>query len=100
MCTRNYKVKSNWKVYVDNYLDGGYHVSVLHKPLNAQLDASQYSTQVHGKWSLQSCQGTNNQMEEKLLQDRVGKQGAHYAFLYPNFMINRYGNLMDTNRAI
>ena len=37
-------------------------------------------------------------MEEKLLQDRVGKQGAHYAFLYPNFMINRYGNLMDTNR--
>ncbi len=86
-----------------------------------QLDASQYSTQVHGRWSLQSCQGTNNQvsgctlladevmapltlgacivqMEEKLLQDRVGKQGAHYAFLYPNFMINRYGNLMDTNR--
>lgn len=100
MCTRNYKVKSNWKVYVDNYLDGGYHVSVLHKTLNAQLDASQYSTQVHGRWSLQSCQGTNNQMEEQLLQERVGKQGAHYAFLYPNFMINRYGNLMDTNRAI
>jgi hypothetical protein len=37
-------------------------------------------------------------MEEQLLQERVGKQGAHYAFLYPNFMINRYGNLMDTNR--
>jgi hypothetical protein len=24
-------------VYVDNYLDGGYHVSVLHKTLNAQV---------------------------------------------------------------
>jgi phenylpropionate dioxygenase-like ring-hydroxylating dioxygenase large terminal subunit len=25
------------QVYVDNYLDGGYHVSVLHKTLNAQV---------------------------------------------------------------
>jgi len=97
MCTRHYKVKSNWKVYVDNYLDGGYHVPVLHKSLTAQLDPSQYTTTVYRRWSLQSCQGTNDKNQEKLLQERVGKQGAHYAFVYPNFMINRYGNIMDTN---
>jgi hypothetical protein len=28
------------QVYVDNYLDGGYHVSVLHKTLNAQVRRS------------------------------------------------------------
>jgi len=84
---------------VDNYLDGGYHVPVLHKSLTAQLDPSQYTTTVYRRWSLQSCQGTNDKNQEKLLQERVGKQGAHYAFVYPNFMINRYGNIMDTNCA-
>ena len=29
--SRSYIVNCNWKVYVDNYLDGGYHVPVLHK---------------------------------------------------------------------
>jgi hypothetical protein len=40
------------------------------------------------------------QKQEKLLQERIGKGGAHYAFVYPNFMINRYGNVMDTNRYV
>lgn len=37
MGSQFYRVKSNWKVYVDNYLDGGYHVDVLHKSLSAQV---------------------------------------------------------------
>ena len=28
---RSYDIHCNWKVYVDNYLDGGYHVPHLHK---------------------------------------------------------------------
>ena len=41
---RSYELRCNWKVYVDNYLDGGYHVSVLHKALAGQLDLDTYVT--------------------------------------------------------
>ena len=40
------KVQCNWKVFVDNYLDGGYHVPILHKDLTTNLDISSYTTQV------------------------------------------------------
>ena len=29
--SRTYDIHCNWKVFVDNYLDGGYHVPHLHK---------------------------------------------------------------------
>ncbi len=28
---RHYRMECNWKVFVDNYLDGGYHVPQLHQ---------------------------------------------------------------------
>src|SRR2546428_1251825 len=34
---RRYIVECNWKVFVDNYLDGGYHVPHLHKGLDSVL---------------------------------------------------------------
>ena len=37
---RSYSVDCNWKVFVDNYLDGGYHVPHLHKGLDSVLDYS------------------------------------------------------------
>ena len=40
---RTYDIRCNWKVYVDNYLDGGYHVPYLHKELNSVLDYKQYT---------------------------------------------------------
>ncbi len=30
----------------------------------------------------------------------TGGRGPVYAFIYPNFMINRYGNSMDTNMVV
>src|SRR5271157_5732842 len=39
---RSYTLACNWKVYVDNYLDGGYHVPHLHKALNSVLDYTHY----------------------------------------------------------
>jgi len=32
---RSYTLNCNWKVFVDNYLDGGYHVPHLHKGLDS-----------------------------------------------------------------
>ncbi|MEK6239455.1 MAG: aromatic ring-hydroxylating dioxygenase subunit alpha, partial [Planctomycetales bacterium] len=43
---RTYDLACNWKVYVDNYLDGGYHVPGLHGGLAGQLDLEGYRTEL------------------------------------------------------
>ena len=44
----------NWKVFVDNYLDGGYHVPHLHKGLDSVLDYSKYTIENGERFCLQS----------------------------------------------
>jgi len=87
----SYTLECNWKVYVDNYLDGGYHIANAHKSLDAELDMANYRTECHGIWSVQRCPDSGNERLEG---------GAIYAWLHPNFMINRYGPIMDTNLVI
>lgn len=88
---KSWEIGCNWKVYVDNYLDGGYHVSHLHQDLAGKLDLEGYRTTLHGPLSIQSCAGGQD--------ERVGRE-AVYAFLFPNFMLNRYGPWLDTNLVI
>lgn len=88
---RSWEIGCNWKVYVDNYLDGGYHVACLHHDLAAKLDLEDYRTELHDTLSVQSCTGGKD--------ERVGSD-AVYAFLFPNFMLNRYGPWLDTNLVI
>src|SRR5687768_6854690 len=51
---RVYSLACNWKVFVDNYLDGGYHVPHLHKALDSVLDYSSYTIQNGERFCLQS----------------------------------------------
>jgi len=90
--SRSYEMKCNWKVYVDNYLDGGYHVPVLHKALTSSLAMESYTTEIFSDYSIQSCGGKSENV-------RIG-DGALYAWLWPCFMVNRYGPTMDTNFVI
>ena len=39
---KSYDLACNWKVYVDNYLDGGYHVNTVHPGLAGVLDYREY----------------------------------------------------------
>lgn len=39
---RVYRLSCNWKVYVDNYLDGGYHVPHAHKGLSSVIEYTEY----------------------------------------------------------
>lgn len=88
--SRSWTLECNWKVYVDNYLDGGYHVPHMHPSLNAQLDMSTYGTEIFDTYSIQSS-GSE-------AQRTAG--GALYAWLFPNFMINRYGACLDSNHVV
>ncbi|CAG7884718.1 unnamed protein product [Brassica rapa] len=100
ICRREYTIDCNWKVFCDNYLDGGYHVPYAHKGLMSGLDLETYSTTLFERVSIQECGGGGSKAgEEEDGFDRLGSQ-ALYAFVYPNFMINRYGPWMDTNLVI
>lgn len=97
ICRRPYEFNCNWKVYVDNYLDGGYHVDILHKGLAGQLAMDQYKTENFQSWTAQTCEASQSaEAVNGDFKDRIG-DGALYAWLYPNFVINRYGPIMDTN---
>jgi len=93
-----YEIACNWKVFVDNYLDGGYHVSHMHRGLASQLDLNAYRTEILGQVSLQTCDaGDGGESKTGIDFNERLQGGALYAFVYPNFMINRYGPIMDTN---
>jgi len=51
---RQYHLNCNWKVFVDNYLDGGYHVPHLHKGLDSVLDYAGYTIETAKHFCLQS----------------------------------------------
>jgi len=96
-----YHVDCNWKVFVDNYLDGRYHVAHVHPGLTGQLDISSYSSTLGDRWSMQSCPAASGPVSDPSADfaQRVGQQ-ADYAWIHPNFMVNRYGPWMDTNAVI
>jgi choline monooxygenase len=86
---RHYTLDCNWKVFVDNYLDGGYHVPHLHKGLDSQLDYVTYTIETFARSCLQSS---------PIVTDPHDR--AFYAWIHPNLMINAYADRMDTNLVI
>ena len=75
---RTWTLACNWKVYVDNYLDGGYHVPHMHPSLEAQLDFSSYRTLVFDHHSIQTSQANNDASGNPRIGD-----GAVYAWMFP-----------------
>jgi choline monooxygenase len=93
---RAYTLNCNWKVFVDNYLDGGYHVPHLHKGLDSVLDYSQYTIENGAHFCLQSSPIVSGDDDDDVGSVRSGQRALYY-WLYPNFMINLYQGVMDTN---
>lgn len=93
---RRYTLNCNWKVFVDNYLDGGYHVPHLHKELDSVLDYSEYTIENGERFCLQSSPMVGRAIEDGIGAVRNGDQ-ARYYWLYPNFMMNFYEGVLDTN---
>jgi len=96
---RHYSFDCNWKVFVDNYLDGGYHVPHLHKGLDSVLDYSNYTIENGERFCLQSSPIVSEGAEPQTGAVRQGERALYY-WIYPNFMINWYDGAMDTNLVI
>jgi choline monooxygenase len=96
---RVYSMGCNWKVFVDNYLDGGYHVPHLHKALNSVLEYKQYTIENEDRYCLQSSPIVASGLDAETSATRQGDR-ARYFWQYPNFMINLYQGYMDTNLVL
>jgi choline monooxygenase len=96
---RTYDIHCNWKVFVDNYLDGGYHVPHLHKGLNSVLDYKQYTIENEDRYCLQSSPMVASSEDAATSATRKGDR-AWYFWQHPNLMINCYEGYMDTNYVI
>ena len=97
--SRTYDIACNWKVFLDNYLDGGYHVPHLHKGLNSVLDYKQYTIENEDRYCLQSSPMVSSEEDAATGATRKGDR-AWYFWQYPNLMINCYEGYMDTNLVI
>ena len=93
---RHYVFDCNWKVFVDNYLDGGYHVPYLHEGLGSVLDYHKYTIENGRRHCLQSSPMVTRGAERETGAVRKGDRALYYWF-YPNFMFNWYEGVMDTN---
>jgi len=97
--TRSYDIHCNWKVFVDNYLDGGYHVPHLHKGLSSVLDYKEYTIENEDRYCLQSSPMVSSDQDAATGATRKGDR-AWYFWQYPNLMINCYEGYMDTNLVL
>jgi choline monooxygenase len=96
---RTYNIHCNWKVFVDNYLDGGYHVPHLHKGLNSVLDYKRYTIENEDRYCLQSSPMVASNEDAATGTARKGDR-AWYFWQHPNMMINCYAGYMDTNLVV
>lgn len=95
---RSYTVQCNWKVFIDNYLDGGYHVPHIHGDLNSVLDYSAYKIATGERFCVQSSPIITGKADVQTSETRQGQ--ALYYWIYPNFMVNWYEGVMDTNLVV
>jgi len=45
----SHEIVADWKVYAENYLEG-YHIPLVHRELNREIDAARYEVHVGDRW--------------------------------------------------
>ena len=94
---RDYVIECNWKVYVDNYLEG-YHVPHIHPGLNKLLDYRSYVTETAAWYSYQYSPLVR--ADESGGDALYGEGDALYYWLWPNTMLNILPGRLQTNRVV
>lgn len=89
---REYLVRANWALYVENYLEG-FHIPFVHSGLNAVIDYGAYTTELHryGNLQLGVAKGGEDVFDLPRSSPDHGKNiAAYYFWLTPNMMFNFY----------
>ena len=98
---RDYEVPCNWKVYIDNYLEG-YHIPMAHPGLFREIDYAQYRVDTFRYYS--SAHAPIRALKDGELEGRdrryvrtEAESRALYYWIFPNFMINIYPDNLQAN---
>jgi len=99
---RDYLINCNWKVYVDNYLEG-YHIPIAHPGLMREIDYANYRTDTYRYYSQQFAPIRAMKAEdnaERFYKPGSGLQQAAYFWIFPNLMLNIYPDNVSTNLIV
>ena len=89
---KDWELDCNWKVYVDNYLEG-YHIPIVHPSLFRELDYPKYWTETKRHYSIQHAPVKG---PERLRSD----DDVRYFWIFPNLMLNVYADNFSTNLIV
>ncbi|MDQ3282803.1 MAG: Rieske 2Fe-2S domain-containing protein [Acidobacteriota bacterium] len=90
--TKRWELDCNWKVYVDNYLEG-YHIPIVHPGLYRELDYPNYRTETKGSYSIQFAPTRRAER----IRTANGDDEVRYFWIFPNLMLNVYPDNFSTN---
>jgi len=96
---RDYCVNCNWKVYVDNYLEG-YHIPVVHPGLMKEIDYASYRCETFRYHSRQIGPVKDlkpGDRHERVYPPGSGLPEALYFWVFPNLMLNIYPDNIQVN---
>jgi len=99
--SRDYLVRANWALYVDNYLEG-FHIPYVHAGLAQAIDYGSYSTERFAWSSLQlavAAEGGDALEPPAGSPDAGLRVAAWYWWLFPNTMLNVLPGRLQTNRV-
>ena len=90
---RDYLIDCNWKVYVDNYLEG-YHLPIAHPGLFREVDYDLYRVETHRYYSKQNAPirevGQGEVRDRRYVRSGEAEEDALYYWVFPNVMLNVY----------
>ena len=98
---RDYVIECNWKVYVDNYLEG-YHIPIVHPGLFQELDYERYEVETFRNYSKQfapvrPAEGDAERRYGRYDTTPGDEAQALYYWVFPNLMLNIYPDNISTN---
>jgi choline monooxygenase len=99
---KEYELACNWKVYVDNYLEG-YHIPIVHPSLHREIDYDSYRVEPARYSSIQHAPlrpSAPHAADRKYDPSRAEIAEAVYGWIFPNMMLNVYMGQMQTNVVI
>ena len=88
-----WELDCNWKVYVDNYLEG-YHIPIVHPGLFRELDYANYRTETKRAYSIQYAPTRSSAQR---IRTADGDDQVRYFWIFPNLMLNVYPDNFSTN---
>ena len=92
---KSYKVECNWKIYIDNYLEG-YHIPFVHPRLNKVIDYKSYKTELYEGYSMQWAL-INPELSPYKKSQKSNNNAAFYFTIFPNILLNIAPGRLQTN---